>query len=111
MEQLLLFLQNHFPYLVEHKYTFLLIAASIEGLNTMILAGFLVSIGGLALIPAALICLTGELLNSYFWYGVGYASGGKSIAWYTRKNPKRERLVEKIRGYLNRHTGKIILIS
>jgi membrane-associated protein len=111
MEHILQLIQEHFPALLEHKYLFLFIAASLEGLNTMILAGFLVSIGGLALIPAALICFAGEMINSYFWYTLGYMAGAKPIDWLTRNSPSKRKLVERIRSYLERHTGKILLMS
>ncbi len=111
MEHILQLIQDHFPVLLEHKYLFLFIAASLEGFNTMVLAGFLVSIGGLALIPAALICFAGEIINSYFWYTLGYTTGARSLDWLVRKNPKKQKLVEKVRAYLERHTGKILLLS
>jgi len=111
MEHLIELIRNHFPILIEHKYIFLFISSSLEGMNTMVVAGFLVSIGGLAFIPAALICLAGEIINSYLWYGVGYFGGSKSIEWFIRNSPRKKRLVEKIRSYLEGHTGKILLIG
>jgi len=105
------FIQNYIPFLVEHKYIFLFVASSIEGFNTLILAGFLVSIGGLSLVPAALACLGGEIVSGFLWYTVGYFGGAKPLDWLTRRNPKRKKFVERARWYLEQHTGKLILFA
>lgn len=110
MEHILQFLQLHFPFLLEHKYVFLFLASAIEGFNTMVLTGFLVSIGGFALMPAALVCLGAEITSSYFWYYLGYWGGAKPIDWLTRSSQRRKKFVERIRSYLERYTGRILLV-
>jgi len=110
MEHILEILQNHFPFILEHKYIFLLIASSIEGFNTMILTGFLISVGAFKLLPAALICLAGETISSYFWYGVGRMGGASSIDWLTRNSPRKRRFVERFRSYIEQYTSQILLL-
>ncbi len=110
MQSLLHFFQVHFPSVLEHRYAVLFVASSLEGFNTMVLAGFLVSIGALALVPAALICFAGEFINSCFWYSIGYGIGAKPIDWFVRNDPRKRRLVERIRRYLERYTGRILLL-
>lgn len=110
MAEILDYVKINFPALVHYKYVFLFVAASLEGFNTMVLTGFLVSIGAFALVPAALICLAGEIINSYFWYGVGYYTGGTAIDFFAGKRGAKRKVVEKIRSYLERYTGRVLLL-
>lgn len=103
-------IEAHFPSLLEYRYLILLIATSLEGFNTMILAGFLISIGTLSLIPAFFVCLAGEIFNSFMWYGVGYWAGAKPIDWFVRNSPRKKRFVQRIRSYLEKYTGRIVLL-
>jgi membrane-associated protein len=110
MNHVLEFIQNNFPFLLEHKYLFLFIATSLEGFNTVLVAGFLVSIGALNLVPTALISLAGEVLNSTIWYAIGYWGGAKPIEWFIRKSPKKRRFMEQVQHYVHEHTGKFMMI-
>ena len=110
MESILELIKTHFPSLIEHRYLFLFIAASIEGFNTLVLAGFLVSIGAMSLVPAALAGFAGEVINSYFWYALGYFGGARPLEWFTRKSQYKRDFVEKIRKYFELHAGKLLLL-
>ena len=110
MDQFFASIQSYFPILAQYKYLLLFLASLIEGFNVFILTGFLVSIGTFSLLPAFGVSLAGELVNSYFWYAVGYWGGAKPIDFFIRKSPKKRRLVEKIRGYLQQYTGRILLL-
>ena len=79
MENFLNFLQLHFPLIVEHKYIFLFLGAMIEGLNTMVLGGFLVSTGSIPLLPTLLVFTLGYTVNGYLWYLIGYFVWANSI--------------------------------
>jgi len=111
MDSILIFLQTHAPIILEHKYLFLFIASILEGFNTLVIAGFLVSVGGLSLIPAALVCLAGEVVSGFVWYTIGYFGGSKSVEWFVQRNPRRRQFIERARHYLDQHTGKLILFA
>lgn len=111
MEAFLQLLQAQFPFFVEYKYIFFFLGAVLEGLNLMVLAGFLVSIGRLAFFPTMIALISGYILNGYIWYGVGYYAGSHPIDYWLRKKPKYRKSFERIREYFHRHTGKAIIFT
>lgn len=111
MEPFLLFLQSNFPALIEHKYWFMFFGAMIEGLNTMVLGGFLVSTKSVPLLPTFLVFTLGYTVNGYIWYAVGYWSGAKAIDRWARTKPKSEKVVNTVQKYFERHSGKTIVIT
>lgn len=104
-------IQNNFPALVQYKYLFLLIATSIEGFNTIILAGFLASLGSVAIIPAIIVCVIGDFLNGWMWYIVGYFGGAKPIDKWGRKDPKSRKIIETVERYFHRYSGRAIIFT
>ena len=111
MENVLQFVQDNLPFLVEHKYLFIFIGAAIEGMNTTILAGFLASVASISLWPAFFICLTGEVINGFAWYTVGYYAGAKPIDKWGRKDAKSRKIIEKVEEYFKRYSGRAILFA
>lgn len=111
MEEFFNFFQAIFPTLVEHKYLFIFLGASIEGMNTTILAGFLASIASVSLWPAFFICLVGEIINGFAWYAVGYYAGAKPIDKWGRKDKKSRNIIEKVEEYFKRYSGRAILFA
>jgi len=111
MENFLNFFQTYFPTVIEHKYLFLFLGAAIEGMNTIILAGFLVSIGSIALLPMFLLCVLGETINGYAWYIVGYFAGAKPIDKWGRKEPKSRKIIEKVEEYFKKYSGRAIIFT
>lgn len=111
MEPVLQFVQAYFPALVSHKYVFLFLGAAIEGFNTMILGGFLVSSKSIELLPAFLVFTVGYILNGYGWYTVGYFAGSKPIDKWGRKDPKGRKIIEKVQEYFERYSGRAIIMT
>ncbi|OGN04979.1 MAG: hypothetical protein A2746_01335 [Candidatus Yanofskybacteria bacterium RIFCSPHIGHO2_01_FULL_44_22] len=111
MEGLLNFFQDNFPFLISHRYLFLFLGGAIEGLNTMVLGGFLASVGGIALLPIFFIFVAGYTLNGYIWYLVGYLAGAKPIDKWGRKDPKSRKIIEKVEEYFERYSGRAIVIT
>jgi len=111
MDQLLVFLQNNFPVIFYHKFLFLFIGAAIEGLNVLVLAGFLVSIGSLKLAPTFAVLTLGYTLNGYLWYLVGYFGGAKPIDKWGRKDPKSRKIIETVEHYFTRYSGRAIVFT
>ncbi len=104
-------IQISFPVLAQYKYLFLLIATSIEGFNSIILAGFLASLGTVAVIPAILICIVGDFINGWGWYAVGYFGGAKPIDKWGRKDPKSRKVIETVERYFHRYSGRAIIFT
>lgn len=111
MENVLIFLQNNFPVIIDHKYLFLFLGAMFEGMNTMILGGFLVSIGTIKFVPTFLMFLAGYIVNGYAWYLVGYIGGAKPIDRWGRKDEKGRKIIEKVEHYFERYSGRAIIIT
>lgn len=111
MEPVLQFVQTYFPALVSHKYIFLFLGAAIEGFNTMILGGFLVSTNSIKLLPAFIVFTIGYIINGYGWYLVGYFAGAKPIDKWARKDPKGVRIVENVQKYFEKYSGRAIIIT
>ncbi len=111
MDSVLIFFQTYFPILIEHRYLWIFLGASIEGPNTAILAGFLASMGSLSLWPVFLLCLTGEIINGFAWYTVGYFAGAKPIDKWGRKDKKSKKIIEKVEEYFKRYSGRAIIIA
>ncbi len=111
METFFHFFQSSFPTLIHYKYLFLFLGATIEGMNTIILAGFLASVGSIALLPMFLLCILGETINGYVWYAVGYFAGAKPIDKWGRKDEKSRKIIEKVEGYFKRYSGRAIVFT
>lgn len=111
MEQLLSFLQQNFPVIVSYKYLFLFLGAMIEGLNTMVLGGFLVSVNTIKLLPTFLLFLLAYTINGYIWYTVGYFAGAKPIDKWGRKDQKGRKIIEKVEEYFSKYSGRAIILT
>lgn len=111
MASFLTFLQNHLPALVDYKYLFLFLGAAIEGMNTIVVAGFLVSVGAVKLWPTFALAVFGHTLNGYAWYAVGYYAGHKALDRWVRKDEKGRKILEVVERYLHRYSGRAIMIT
>lgn len=111
MEGVFQFFASSFPTLVEYKYPLLFLGAIFEGLNSMVLGGFLVSTGTIKLLPIFLIFTLGYVVNGYLWYTVGYFAGAKPIDKWARKDQKGRKIVEKVEEYFHRYSGRAIVIT
>ncbi len=111
METFFHFFQSFFPALVHYKYLFLFLGAAIEGMNTIILAGFFASVGSIALLPMFLLSVLGVIINGYVWYAVGYFAGAKPIDKWGRKDPKSRKIIEKVEEYFGKYSGRAIVFT
>ena len=105
------FLQINFPILITYKYLFLYIGSSIEGMNIMILGGFLASAGFVRVLPAFLVLIIGEMTNGYIWYTVGYFAGSKPIDKWGRSKPESEKIINTVEHYFEQYSGRALLIT
>ncbi len=104
-------IQASFPSLVEYKYLFLFVATCIEGFNSIILAGFLASLGTVAIIPALIIVIIADFLNGLGWYAVGYLGGAGAIDKWVRKDKKGGKIIETVERYFHRYSGRAIILT
>lgn len=82
-----------------------------EGLNTMVLGGFLVSINTIRLLPIFLLFTLAYTINGYIWYTVGYFAGAKPIDKWGRKGQKGRKIIEKVEEYFGKYSGRAIVIT
>lgn len=111
MDAVLQFLQTNFPAIIEYKYLFLFLGAMVEGLNTMVLGGFLVSVNTIKLLPIFLLFILAYTINGYIWYTVGYFAGAKPIDKWGRKDRKGRKIIEKVEEYFNKYSGRAIIVT
>ena len=111
METIFYFLQNHFPVLFSYKYFFVFAGSAIEGFNVQILAGFLIGVGALKVLPTFLITVAGQFLNGFLWYGIGYFAGAKPLDYWTKRHKKSRKALEQVNEYFIKHSGKALVLT
>jgi len=111
LEPLLNFIQTKIPWLIEHKYLFLFLGALIEGLNTMVLGGFLLSLKIVKFLPLFLVMVLGHTINGYFWYGIGFWGGATMLDKWGHQQKLSHEIIEKVTHYFNKFSGKAIIIT
>ncbi len=111
MENVIHLFESSFPTIVEYKYLLLFLGSIFEGLNSMVLGGFLVSVGTIKLVPILFIFTAGYVLNGYLWYTVGYFAGAKPIDKWARKDKKGRKIVEKVEEYFHKYSGRAIIFT
>jgi membrane-associated protein len=111
LEFLLDIIQKIFPTIVNYKYTFLFLGGALEGLNTMVVAGFLVSIKALKIMPTFIALTIGYTVNGYLWYLVGYIGGIEIIDRWVRSGEKSRKIIDKVQAYFEKYSGQAIVIT
>lgn len=111
MQGLLNFIQHNAPWLVTYKYFFLFLGALTEGMNSLVLGGFLASVGQAKLYFLLPLFIAGHIINGYFWYGVGFWGGSKSIDRWGRKDERSRKVIETIENYFKRYSGRAIMFA
>lgn len=111
METIFYFLKDHFPILFSYKYFFVFAGAAIEGFNTQILAGFLIGVGGLKLLPTFLVTIAGQFINGFIWYGLGYFLGAKPLNYWMARHNKSKKAIEWVNYYFVKHSAKALILT
>lgn len=104
-------LQQHFPFIIEHQSIFFFLGAAIEGLNTMILAGFLYSVGKISFWPIVIALVLGYCVHGQTRYWFGRLGGASVIEKWIKKHPKRHQRFETLRSYFERYSGWVIVLT
>lgn len=111
MEPFLNFIQEKLPFLVNHLYLFLFLGGALEGLNTLILGGFLASFGKVNTIIIFPLLIIAHMINGFLWYTVGYFGGAKSLDKWGHRNKISHNVINKINSYFQRYSGAAIMIA
>lgn len=111
MQGILDFLQHHAPYLVTYKYLFLFLGGMIEGLNTLVLAGFIASTGQVKLYLIIPLLIVAHSINGYLWYMVGYFGGSKSLDKWGYQNKLSAQIIKTIQNYFEKYSARAIMFA
>jgi len=111
MANLVQAIQEHLPFLVNHLYLFLFIGGLLEGLNTLILGGFLASFDQVKLPLILPLLIVAHTLNGFLWYTVGYYGGAKSLDRWGHKNKISDNVIKKITEYFEKYSGRAIMFA
>lgn len=111
MDPILTFLQNHAPYLITYKYLFLFLGGLFEGLNTLVLAGFLATTGQIKLHLIIPIMIVAHSINGYLWYTVGFLGGAKALDKWGHQNKLSHQIINKIENYFKRYSARAIMFA
>src|SRR3989338_10109371 len=111
MESFLIFLQDQAPYLISYKYFFLFLGGLIEGMNVLVLAGFIASSGQINLWVILPILIFAHFLNGCGWYLVGYLGGAKALDKWGHKNKLSHQVINRIQEYFEKYSGRAIMFA
>jgi len=98
------------PWFLEHRYLILLAVTSLEGTWSILAAGTLTAAGFFAVWPALLVCILGEVLGGFLWYGVGRLVGVNVIERFMHGSVVRRALLDRIRQHSERTAWLIVIL-
>ncbi len=111
MEALFDLIQNNIPWLIEYKYVFFFIGSTIEGFSTMVLGGFLASVGDLNKTLLFFVMSVGYILNGFIWYLVGLVGGATALDKWGHKHKISHDVIDRASMYFNQHSAKAIILT
>jgi membrane protein DedA with SNARE-associated domain len=111
MDHILNFIQNHAPFLVTYKYFFLFLGGMVEGLNTLVLAGFISSTGQVKLYIIIPLLIVAHSINGYLWYAVGYFGGSKSLDKWGHQHHLSHSIINTIQSYFEKYSARAIMFA
>ena len=111
MENLINLIKDYAPLLISYKYFFLFLGGMIEGLNTLVLAGFIASSGQVKLIYILPLLIAAHTINGYGWYLVGYLGGAKALDKWGHRNKISHQIVSKIEEYFKKYSSRAIMFA
>jgi len=96
---------------LQYKYPVLGVIAFLEGPYVMMVSGFLVKTGVLALIPAYVALFVGDFLSDTVFYYIGYYFGNGFVRRFGIFFDIAEENIEKMKSLFYRHKKKILFGS
>lgn len=97
--------------LLTYKYVLMLPLAIVEGPILMMVCGFFVKTGQLALLPTFLILSLGDLLGDALWYWWGHAYGHRFVRRWGRFLSLTEEHIAIVERIFHRYHIRILLLS
>ncbi|CAN5677089.1 hypothetical protein BH11PAT2_BH11PAT2_07460 [soil metagenome] len=92
-------------------YGLVLVAAILEGPIVFFVAGFLVHLGVLSILPTFVSLMLGDLIGDTIYYGIGYRYGHAFIRKFGKYIGVTEDKIEKVTTIFKKHDTKILMIS
>lgn len=111
MEPFLNLIKDYAPYLISYKYFFLFLGGMIEGMNTLVLAGFIASSGQVKLAYILPLLIVAHTINGFGWYLVGYLGGAKSLDKWGHRNKISHQVINKIEEYFKKYSARAIMFA
>lgn len=100
--------QSIFPLIQRYGYLVIFFGSFIEGINIMLIGGFVASLRILNPALVFILLFLGDIMSDVMWYHVGYYGGGK-ISEKFAKIFHSEKQLKKVKEYLEEKGGKIII--
>lgn len=97
--------------IIEYKYTLLLILATIDGPIVTMIAGFILKLGLISLLPAIGVIAVGDLAGDTAWYWIGRRWGRGFIGRFGRYFSITDAHVASVERIFHANTRKIFLTS
>jgi membrane-associated protein len=94
-----------------YKYPLLGLGTLVEGPVITILAGLLLRLGHIHLLPAYLVLILGDLIGDTFWYAGGRYFAKPLVEKYGKFLGITETLMEKVKNIFHSHPNKILFLS
>lgn len=94
-----------------HSYAIMTPAAFIFGPTTSLVAGFLLRIGTVTVVPTFIALAIGELFGDVLWYWLGRSQGKKFVERFGGYVGITGTSIDRARSIFERHHDKIILIT
>jgi len=96
---------------LQYKYPALVALSFVEGPYIMMVSGFLIKTGVIALIPAFIALSFGDILGDIIWYFIGYYFGNRFARRFGKFFGIDEVKIENAKELFSKHRRKIIFGS
>src|SRR3989338_7257731 len=111
MDRLLQLLQENEAFIRQWGYLALFFASWAEGLNSMIIGGFLVATGKLGFFWVCIAMASGHILSGFSWYGAGYVGGAKLLERWGHRIRLTPQRIAVAQSYFEKHSGKALFVA
>jgi len=98
-------------WLIAYRYGILLFLIAVEGPLVTMAAGFLSAHGYMNIWLVYIICVVGDVISDFVYFGIGYWGRSKIVSKYGHFLHISLAHVEKLERLFERHTGKTLVIS
>ncbi len=111
MDHFLAILQYNDELIRRWGYLLFFAASWIEGLNSMILAGFVASLGKLNIFLVIPVIALGHAFSGFSWYAVGFFGGTSALERFGKYFHIAQKRILQAQAYFEKHGGKAIVVT